>query len=106
MKKLSYAFFFSILMLSAFTANSYTLGEEHDSAERWERIAWSALEEKYKGAQLEDYEYVGRTEVNDEQAKDVFRVTVNQESKTFSAHAEVYFHPVTHAIISVQIFPL
>ncbi|MFN2746844.1 MULTISPECIES: DUF3889 domain-containing protein [Bacillus] len=81
-------------------------GLEHDSADRWERIAWSALEEKYKGAKLEDYEYVGRTEVNDEQAKDVFRVTVIQEGKAFSAHAEVYFHPVTNAIISVQIFPL
>ncbi|MCY7774293.1 DUF3889 domain-containing protein, partial [Bacillus licheniformis] len=38
--------------------------------------------------------------------KDVFRVTVNQEGKSFSAHAEVYFHPVTNAIINVNIFPL
>lgn len=106
MKKLLCAVFFSIVFIASFTAKGHHAIEEHDSVERWERIAWSALEEKYKGASLKDYEYIGRTEINDEETKDVFRVTVNQKGKSFPAHAEVYFHPVTNAIISVQIFPL
>lgn len=64
------------------------------------------LKKNTKAQRLEDYEYLGRTQVNDEETKDVFRVTVNQEGKSFSAHAEVYFHPVTNAIINVNIFPL
>ncbi|MED4371636.1 YqzG/YhdC family protein [Bacillus licheniformis] len=97
---------FCILTLLSFPAKGHFQTDGFDAPERWERIAWSALEEKYKGAKLEDYEYLGRTQVNDEETKDVFRVTVNQEGKSFSAHAEVYFHPVTNAIINVNIFPL
>ncbi|MDA1476085.1 DUF3889 domain-containing protein [Bacillus sp. CLL-3-40] len=104
MKKRLYIVLFSFMIVISMTQKSYSLEENH--LERWERIAFSALEEKFKGALLEDYQYIGRTEVNGEQTKDVFRVTVNQKGKAFSAHAEVYFHPITNTIISVNVFTL
>ncbi|MSO00977.1 DUF3889 domain-containing protein [Bacillus paralicheniformis] len=106
MKKRYCTYFFCILTLLSFPAKSHFQAGVSDTPERWERIAWSALEEKYEGAKFEDYEYLGRTQVNDDETKDVFRVTVNQKGKSFSAHAEVYFHPVTNAIINVNIFTL
>ncbi|MFP3813996.1 DUF3889 domain-containing protein, partial [Bacillus sp. SIMBA_005] len=50
--------------------------------------------------------YMGRTKVNREQTKDVFRGTVQTAKETFSSRAEVYFHPVTKHLISVHIFRL
>ncbi|BBP88124.1 DUF3889 domain-containing protein [Bacillus safensis] len=74
--------------------------------ENWERLAYTAFKDEYKGAALNDYHYIGRTEVNDEQTKDVFRVTVKEGSTRFAAHAEIYFHPVTGHLISINVFRL
>ncbi|WP_411955704.1 YqzG/YhdC family protein [Bacillus sp. 28A-2] len=74
--------------------------------ENWERLAYTALQEEYEGAALNDYHYIGRTKVNDEQTKDVFRVTVKDGSALFAAHAEIYFHPVTGHLISIHVFRL
>ncbi|AJK64665.1 MULTISPECIES: DUF3889 domain-containing protein [Bacillus] len=76
------------------------------SVEKWEQLAWNQLEREYKGAELTDYSYMGRTKVNREQTKDVFRVTVQTAKETFSSRAEVYFHPVTKHVISINIFRL
>lgn len=48
--------------------------------ENWERLAYTALQEEYEGAALNDYQYIGRTQVNEDQTKDVFRVTVKEGS--------------------------
>lgn len=74
--------------------------------ENWERLAYTALQDEYEGAALNDYHYIGRTKVNDEQTKDVFRVTVKEGSTLFAAHAEIYFHPVTGHLISINVFRL
>nr|WP_237697801.1 YqzG/YhdC family protein [Bacillus australimaris] len=74
--------------------------------ENWERLAYTALQDEYEGAALNDYHYIGRTQVNDEQTKDVFRVTVKEGSTHFAAHAEIYFHPVTGHLISINVFRL
>lgn len=74
--------------------------------ENWERLAYTALQDEYAGAALNDYHYIGRTQVNDEQTKDVFRVTVKEGSTRFAAHAEIYFHPVTGHLISINVFRL
>lgn len=74
--------------------------------EYWERLAYTALKDEYEGAALNDYHYIGRTQVNDEQTKDVFRVTVKDGSALFAAHAEIYFHPVTGHLISINVFRL
>ncbi|WP_434219108.1 YqzG/YhdC family protein [Bacillus pumilus] len=74
--------------------------------ENWERLAYTALQEEYEGAALNDYQYIGRTQVNEDQTKDVFRVTVKEGSTLFAAHAEIYFHPVTGHLISINVFRL
>nr|WP_257215469.1 YqzG/YhdC family protein [Bacillus pumilus] len=79
---------------------------EVQPAENWERLAYTALQDEYEGATLNDYHYIGRTQVNDEQTKDVFRVTVKEGSTLFAAHAEIYFHPVTGHLISINVFRL
>ncbi|MGV2470100.1 DUF3889 domain-containing protein [Bacillus subtilis] len=71
-----------------------------------EQLAWSTIQVEYKGASFSDYAYMGRTEVNDQQTKDVFRVTVRQKDDTFSVRAEVYCHPVTNHMISINVFRL
>ncbi|AOZ87855.1 hypothetical protein BK049_03475 [Bacillus xiamenensis] len=75
-------------------------------ADNWERLAYTALQDEYEGASLNDYHYIGRTQVNDEQTKDVFRVTVKEGSTLFAAHAEIYFHPETGHLISINVFRL
>ncbi|ABV61575.1 MULTISPECIES: YqzG/YhdC family protein [Bacillus] len=74
--------------------------------ENWERLAYTALQEEYEGAALNDYQYIGRTQVNEDQTKDVFRVTVKEGSALFAAHAEIYFHPITGHLISINVFRL
>lgn len=76
------------------------------AAENWERLAYTAFQDEYEGAALNDYHYIGRTQVNEEQTKDVFRVTVKEGSTRFAAHAEIYFHPVTGHLISINVFRL
>ncbi|KXZ23963.1 hypothetical protein AXI59_06540 [Bacillus nakamurai] len=78
----------------------------NESVEKWEHLAWNQLKREYKDAELSDYSYMGRTKMNREQTKDVFRVTVKTKAETFSSRAEVYFHPVTKHVISINIFRL
>ncbi|MCY7908424.1 YqzG/YhdC family protein [Bacillus inaquosorum] len=80
--------------------------DTNESVQKWEKLAWSKIQDEYKGASFSDYAYMGRTEVNDEQTKDVFRVTVKQNDDTFSVRAEVYFHPLTKHMISINVFRL
>ncbi|MED4859795.1 YqzG/YhdC family protein [Bacillus atrophaeus] len=107
MKSLPYtiALLFCGLLIVSIAAKGYSTNP-NESVQKWEQIAWSKLQDEYKGASLSDYAYMGRTEVNDEQTKDVFRVTVSRNKETFSAHAEVYFHPVTKHMISINVFRL
>ncbi len=76
------------------------------SVEKWEQLAWNQLEREYKGPSLPIIRTWSRTKVNREQTKDVFRVTVQTTKETFSSRAEVYFHPVTKHVISINIFRL
>ncbi|MFS0655049.1 DUF3889 domain-containing protein [Bacillus sp. 179-C3.3 HS] len=74
--------------------------------DKWGRLAYTALQDEYEGATFSDFHYIGRTQVNRVQAKDVFRVTVKTGSAIFAAHAEMYFHPVTGHLISMNVFRL
>lgn len=76
------------------------------SVEKWEQLAWNQLEREYKGSRAYRLFVHSRTKVNREQTKDVFRVTVQTTKETFSSRAEVYFHPVTKHVISINIFRL
>lgn len=107
MKKIPYVLtiFLCGLVVLSITAKGFH-SKEDVSPKKWEKIALSTIRDKYHGASFKEYEYIGRTAVNNEQTKDVFRVTVQKHKKTFSAHAEVYFHPVTKHIISVNVFRL
>ncbi|MDM5297338.1 YqzG/YhdC family protein [Bacillus pumilus] len=98
------------LVISVFVLSSLIVHPGSKAAiqpvENWERLAYTALQEEYDGAALNDYHYIGRTQVNKEQTKDVFRVTVKDGSAPFAAHAEIYFHPVTGHLISIHVFRL
>ncbi|MGK9265122.1 YqzG/YhdC family protein [Bacillus inaquosorum] len=107
MKSLPYtiALLFCGLIIVSMAAKGHST-DTNESVQKWEKLAWSKIQDEYKGASLSDYAYMGRTEVNDEQTKDVFRVTVRQNDDTFSVRAEVYFHPVTKHMISINVFRL
>ncbi|MCY8304170.1 YqzG/YhdC family protein [Bacillus spizizenii] len=107
MKSLPYtiALLFCGLIIMSMAAKGHS-ADTDESFQKWEQLAWSKIQDEYKGASFSDYAYMGRTEVNDEQTKDVFRVTVRQKADTFSVRAEVYFHPVTKHMISINVFRL
>ncbi|MEK3710924.1 YqzG/YhdC family protein [Bacillus sp. FSL K6-1005] len=107
MKSLPYmiALLFCGLILVSMAAKGHS-ENMNESVQKWEQLAWSKIQDEYKGASFSDYAYMGRTEVNDQQTKDVFRVTVSQNDETFSVRAEVYFHPVTKHMISINVFRL
>ncbi|MFL6977846.1 YqzG/YhdC family protein [Bacillus inaquosorum] len=107
MKSLPYtiALLFCGLIIVSMAAKGHST-DTNESVQKWEKLAWSKIQDEYKGASFSDYAYMGRTEVNDEQTKDVFRVTVRQNDATFSVRAEVYFHPVTKHMISINVFRL
>ncbi|ALC80529.1 MULTISPECIES: DUF3889 domain-containing protein [Bacillus] len=98
--------FFCVLLLASFSIKSFSEEGQSVAYDRWKKIAWGALEDKFKGSKLTEYKYIGRTEVNKEQTKDVFRVTVKRNNETYSAHAEVYFDPLTKNIIAINVFRL
>lgn len=107
MKSLPYsiALLFCGLIIVSMAAKGHS-ADTNESVQKWEQLAWSRIQDEYKGALFSDYAYMGRTEVNDQQTKDVFRVTVRQNDDTFSVRAEVYFHPVTKHMISINVFRL
>ncbi|MCY8998018.1 YqzG/YhdC family protein [Bacillus inaquosorum] len=107
MKSLPYtiALLFCGLIIVSMAAKGHST-DTNESVQKWEKLAWSKIQDEYKGASFSDYAYMGRTEVNDEQTKDVFRVTVKQYDDTFSVRAEVYFHPLTKHMISINVFRL
>ncbi|MFP7233902.1 YqzG/YhdC family protein [Bacillus subtilis] len=107
MKSLPYtiALLFCGLIIVSMAAKGHS-ADSNESVQKWEKLAWSKIQEEYKGASFSDYAYMGRTEVNDQQTKDVFRVTVRQNGDNFSVRAEVYFHPVTKHMISINVFRL
>ncbi|MCE0740759.1 MULTISPECIES: YqzG/YhdC family protein [Bacillus] len=107
MKSLPYtiALLFCGLIIVSMAAKGHST-DTNESVQKWEKLAWSKIQDEYKGASFSDYAYMGRTEVNDEQTKDVFRVTVKQNDATFSVRAEVYFHPLTKHMISINVFRL
>ncbi|MDO3661859.1 YqzG/YhdC family protein [Bacillus sp. C28GYM-DRY-1] len=107
MKSLPYtiALLFCGLIIMSMAAKGHS-ADTDESVQKWEQLAWSKIQDEYKDASFSDYDYMGRTKVNDEQTKDVFRVTVKQKADTFSVRAEVYFHPVTKHMISINVFRL
>ncbi|KAF1680390.1 YqzG/YhdC family protein [Bacillus mexicanus] len=107
MKSLPYtiSLLFCGLVIVSLAAKGHS-ADTNEFVQKWEQLAWDTIQDEYKGASFSDYAYMGRTEVNDEQTKDVFRVTVKQKDATFSVRAEVYFHPVTKHMISINIFRL
>lgn len=108
MKRFPFAFmmFFCLYLLASFSIKNFSEEDQPLAFDRWKKIAWDALEDKFKGSELTGYKYIGRTEVNEKQTKDVFRVTVKRKNETYSAHAEVYFDPLTKNIIAVNVFRL
>lgn len=101
--------------MDAFCSRNYFIRQSHGSSiftssraagGELGRLAYTALQDEYEGAALNDYHYIGRTQVNEDQTKDVFRVTVKEGSTRFAAHAEIYFHPVTGHLISINVFRL
>ncbi|QIW79190.1 YqzG/YhdC family protein [Bacillus tequilensis] len=107
MKSMPYtiALLFCGMIIVSMAAKGHS-ADTNESVQKWEQLAWSKIQDEYKGAAFSDYAYMGRTEVNDEQTKDVFRVTVRQNNNIFSVRAEVYFHPVTKHMISINVFRL
>ncbi|MCY8281279.1 DUF3889 domain-containing protein, partial [Bacillus inaquosorum] len=77
MKSLPYtiALLFCGLIIVSMAAKGHST-DTNESVQKWEKLAWSKIQDEYKGASFSDYAYMGRTAVNDEQTKDVFRVTV------------------------------
>lgn len=92
MKSLPYtiALLFCGLIIVSMAAKGHSTDTD-ESVQKWEQLAWSKIQDEYKGASFSDYAYMGRTEVNDQQTKDVFRVTVRQKDDTFSVRSRSLF---------------
>lgn len=92
MKSLPYtiALLFCGLIIVSMAAKGHSTDTD-ESVQKWEQLAWSKIQDEYKGASFSDYAYMGRTEVNDQQTKDVFRVTVRQKDDTFSVRPKSIF---------------
>lgn len=103
LSKLLFTFVAVILVL---TAGMKAYGEqnvEDVDYEKWSRIALSSVKEKYPEAQLIDYKYVKREEVNEEESKDIFHVKVKEKEEVFVANVDVVFNPKTGKLITVNV---
>lgn len=70
---------------------------------KWSRLAISSVKEKYPAAELSDYKYMGREEVNEEESKDTFHIKCIQNEKSFIVKVDIVFNPVTGKLITVNI---
>ncbi len=70
---------------------------------KWSRIAVSSVKEKYPDAELTDYKYVGRKEVNEKETRDTFHIKCTQQNRSFIVKADVVFNPTTGKLITVNI---
>ncbi|MFC0272161.1 DUF3889 domain-containing protein [Metabacillus herbersteinensis] len=96
-------FLFSALLILSVSTNVYGEMHQDPNYEKWSKIALSALKKEYKDAEFTDYKYVGRQEVSEEEAKDVFRVRVNQNGESFTAQVDIVLNPKKNELITVKI---
>jgi len=94
----------SFLML--ITAGIKAYGE-HNVQEvdykKWSRLAITSVKDNYPSAEIADFQYVKRVEVNDEETKDVFGMQLNENGKQLNVQVDVIFNPKTAKLITVNI---
>ncbi|WP_273122893.1 DUF3889 domain-containing protein [Bacillus weihaiensis] len=95
-----------VAFLLMLTAGMKAYGEHNDQEldyEKWSKIAISSVQEKYPSAEVTDYKYVKREEVNEAESKDVFHLKVKEQEKIMIVNVEVVFNPINGKLITVKV---
>ncbi|MFS0862430.1 DUF3889 domain-containing protein [Fredinandcohnia sp. 179-A 10B2 NHS] len=71
--------------------------------EKWGKIAVDVAKLNYPESQISDYQYKGREEITDTQAKDTFELKVQGKERTFTARVMILFNPKTETLMSLSI---
>ncbi|MGM0837840.1 MAG: DUF3889 domain-containing protein [Bacillota bacterium] len=89
------------VLLVLTTAISVAQAEKTDY-EKWGKIAIQIAKENYPEAEVSEYQYQGREEISETEAKDTFHFTVKQDNKSTEIHGTLTFNPKTEQLISVN----
>ncbi|MCA1321454.1 YqzG/YhdC family protein [Bacillus tianshenii] len=90
------------VLLVLTTAISVVQAENTDY-EKWGKIAIQLAKENYPEAEISDYQYQGREEISDTEAKDTFHFTAKQDNKSIDIYVALTFNPKTKQLKSVNI---
>ncbi|WP_453990741.1 DUF3889 domain-containing protein [Bacillus nitroreducens] len=71
--------------------------------EKWSKIAVDVAKLNYPDSKISDYQYKGREEITDSQAKDTFELKVQTKERTFTARVMILFNPQTESLLSLSI---
>jgi len=91
----------SVLLLLS-TAVSVAQAEKPDY-EKWGKIAIQLVKENYPEAEVSEYQYQGREEISETEAKDTFQFTAKQDDKSLEIYVALTFNPQTEQLKSVNI---
>ncbi|UGB31547.1 MULTISPECIES: DUF3889 domain-containing protein [Bacillaceae] len=95
-----------VALFIVLTAGMKAYGEpnpDETDYKKWSQIAVSSVKEKYPDAELTDYKYVGRKEVNENETRDTFHIKCTQKNRSFIVKADVVFNPTNGKLITVNI---
>lgn len=70
---------------------------------KWGKIAVDVAKLNYPESQISDYQYKGREEITDTQAKDTFELKVQGKERTFTARVMILFNQKTETLMSLSI---
>ncbi|MFT4415832.1 DUF3889 domain-containing protein [Fredinandcohnia humi] len=71
--------------------------------EKWGRIAVDVAKLSYTNGKISDYQYKGREEITETQAKDTFELKVQTQERSFTARVMILFNPKTDTLLSLSI---
>ncbi len=71
--------------------------------EKWSRIAMDVVKLNYPESKVSDYDYKGREEITETQAKDTFEIKVENQTRAFIARVTILFNPQTNSLLSLSI---
>lgn len=91
----------SVLLLLS-TAAGVAQAQKPDY-EKWGKIAIQLVKENYPKAEISEYQYMGREEISDTEAKDTFHFTAKQADKSKEIFVALTFNPKTKQLKSVNI---
>ncbi|WP_082307022.1 DUF3889 domain-containing protein [Bacillus sp. FJAT-27245] len=102
MKKLV-AVLIAVLAFMAIQPNN--IEAQNPDYEKYGRMAITVVSADYPGEPIRDYEYLGRSKINESDVADTFRFKVEENGKTFFVRVIITHRLTSEKLLSMKVEP-